>query len=309
MSKMTFLKLSEIVIKEEKKPLTPMEIWEIGKEKGYSSEMETQGKTPWQTIGARLYVDIKDNENSIFIKIKSKPVKFYLKSLTIGQDLQKIEEKETEKTDKGKKFGFLERDLHPFLSYYTYNYMHVYTKTIYHEKSDKKKFSQWIHPDIVGIYFPIDDWQDELLSFSKEIGVAALKLFSFELKRELGFHNLRESFFQAVSNSTWANEGYLVAAEIDTDEEFQYEIKRLSTSFGIGIIQIDINDPDSTKIIYPARSKNELDWENMNKLADENPDFKEFLKRIKTDYMGSEVRKELYDKIYEAEKLLEMIKK
>lgn len=306
---MTFLKLSETTIKEEKRPLTPMEIWEIGKEKGYTKEMETQGKTPWQTIGARLYVDIKDNENSIFLKVKTKPVKFYLKYLLEGQDLHKIEQKEIEKVNKIKKFSFLERDLHPFLSYYTYNYMHVYTKTIYHEKSDKKKFSQWIHPDIVGIYFPIDDWQDELLSFSKEIGAASLKLFSFELKRELNFQNLRESFFQAVSNSSWANEGYLVAADIDTDEEFQFEIKRLSTSFGIGIMQIDTNDPDSTKIIYPAKPKSELDWENMNKLADENPDFKEFLKRIKTDYMSSEVRKELYDKVYEAERLLEIIKK
>jgi uncharacterized protein len=31
--------------------------------------------------------------------------------------------------------------------------------------------------------------------------------------------NLREVFFQAVSNSSWANEGYLEAAEIDTANE------------------------------------------------------------------------------------------
>lgn len=309
MSKMTFLKLSEKVILEEKKPVTPMEIWNIGKQKGYTDEMETQGKTPWQTIGARIYVDIRDNQESIFLKIKSKPVKFFLKSLVSGQELQKIEKKEIEKAEKPKKNGFSERELHPFLSYYTYNYMHVFTKTIFHEKSNKKSFTQWIHPDIVGVYFPIGEWQEDLLNFSKEIGASSMKLFSFELKKELDFHNLRESFFQAVSNSSWANEGYLVAVEIDSDEEFQYEIKRLSTSFGIGIIQIDIDDPDSTRTIYPAKFKNELDWENMNKLADENPDFKEFLRRIKTDYKSNEVRKELYDKISEAETLIVNIKK
>jgi hypothetical protein len=33
------------------------------------------------------------------------------------------------------------------------------------------------------------------------------------MKKELNFSNLRESYFQAVSNSSWANEGYLVTAE------------------------------------------------------------------------------------------------
>jgi hypothetical protein len=45
------------------------------------------------------------------------------------------------------------------------------------------------------------------------------------LKKDLNFSNLRESYFQAVSNFSWANEGYLVAVEIDTDKEFMEPIK------------------------------------------------------------------------------------
>jgi hypothetical protein len=67
-------------------------------------------------------------------------------------------------------------------------------------------------------------------------------VFSFELKKSLSFGNLREAFFQAVSNSSWANEGYLVAAEISQDEDFLSELRRLSSSFGIGVVQLADSD-------------------------------------------------------------------
>jgi len=309
MGKLTFLKLSEKILFEEKKPLTSVEIWELAKLKGYAKEIGTQGKKPWHTISAQINANIRDKQNSIFIKIKSKPVKFFLNSLASSNEISKIEKVELNKIDKPKEFPYTERDLHPFLAYYANIYLKVFTKTIFHEKSARKKFSQWIHPDIVGACFSIDEWQEEVLAFSKEIGAPIIKIYSFELKRELNFQNLRESFFQAVSNSSWANKGYLVAAEIDPDEEFQFELKRLSTSFGIGIIKIDINEPDSSQIIYSSKYKTELDWENMNKLSEENPDFKYFLKRIKTDLNSNEIRKELYDKVYEnADELVKIIK-
>lgn len=88
-----------------------------------------------------------------------------------------------------------------------------------------------------------------------------------------------------------------------------FELKRLSTSFGIGIIKIDVEDPDSSEILFPAKFKTELDWDTINKLAGENVDFKEFIKRIKNDLSSKEVRKEKYDQVYNVEKLREMIKK
>ena len=61
--------------------------------------------------------------------------------------------------------------------------------------------------------------------------------------------NYREFFFQAVSNSSWANEGYLVAAEIIQDDELLSELECLSIAFGIGIIQLDITDIDALNIV------------------------------------------------------------
>ncbi len=309
MKKLTFKELAIKILEEEKRPLTPMEIWDIAVKKEYDKQCDTRGKTPWNTIAALIYVDMRDNPASPFVKIDSKPRKFFLKTLVSDEELRKIEEEERGRIEGPKKLKYSEREIHPFLAYFAYTYMRTYTKTIYHEKSNKKKYSQWLHPDMVGVYFPIEEWKSEVVDFAKEIGSPSIVLHSFEIKRELGFHNLRESFFQAVSNSSWANEGYLASANIDEDDELLSELKRLSTAFGIGIIRLDINDPDSSEIILPARHRRELDWETINKLAYENPDFRVFLKRIKIDLSSKEIRKEKYDKIIEKEELIRRIKK
>lgn len=308
MEKWTFLELAKKILEEEKKPLSSEEIWEVGKSKGYDRNVGTQGKTPWMTIGSQIYVNIRDKKDSPFIKIDSRPKRFYLRSLVKPGDELKFIEEQTVGVLPLKKFEYLEEDLHPFLAYYIYYYLKAYTKTIHHTKSGKGEYGEWVHPDMVGCYFPLDEWKPEVVDFSSAIGNISIKLFSFEIKRELNFGNVRESFFQTVSNSSWANEGYLVASEISKDEDFHNELKRLSTSFGIGVIQINIDDPDAGEILFPARFKEYLDWDTVNKLTI-NPDFKEFLKRIKIDISSKEIRKEKYDKILTKEELTKLVKR
>jgi len=298
-----FIQFAEKIIQEMKKPLTPSEIWEIGVQRGYVDQLNSIGKTPWQTIGARIYVDIKDNPETVFLKLKLKPTKFYLKTLSQDYDLIVLE-KEQEKIQAKKNVGYTERDLHRFLTYYVYTYHGIYTKTICHEFSSKKKYAQWVHPDVVGVYFPFEQWESEINNISKDLGNLSIRLYSYELKKSLNFANLRESFFQAVSNSSWSNEGYLVTVDIADDDEFMEEIKRLSNSFGIGLIKLDITNPDSSDIIYPAKQKDAIDIDTMNKIAQINPDYRAFLKRIKTDLNSKEIRKEKYDKVFESEALI-----
>jgi hypothetical protein len=59
-------------------PLTFMEIWKKGQELGF--EVETDGKTPFNTLGAQLFVDVRDNPSSEFIKVGKRPARFFLKS-------------------------------------------------------------------------------------------------------------------------------------------------------------------------------------------------------------------------------------
>lgn len=300
---MTFLELAEKVLREEQRPLTPMEIWQIAQEKGYDKQVGSRGKTPWDTIGSRLYVDVRDNSNSIFIKASVEPTRFFLKEFLGALPLPEKTQLRQEKP------AYKERDLHPFLTYFLRTYYTIYTKTIFHEESSKERYAQWLHPDMVGVYFPLESWAPEVLEISREIGTLGLKLFSYEIKRELNFSNLRESFFQAVSNSSWAHQGFLVASKIEEDRDFLLELKRLSNSFGIGVIRIDVDNPDDSEILITASEKEFVDMETMNRLAQANSGFKEFLRRIKTDLSIREIRKEWYDPIKTSEELVASIKK
>jgi len=303
MEKMTFLQLAKKVMEEAKRPLTTIDIWNMAIERGYDKQLSSLGLTPWNTIGAQIYVNIRDDEESPFIKVESKPRKFYLKGMPYDEETILEESKETVRS-------FTERNLHPFLSYYSFTSWKVYTKTIYHEQSSKSSYAQWLHPDIVGIYLPFGaDWKTEVFNVSKEIGSPYVRFYSFELKKELGFSKLREYFFQAVSNSSWANYGYIAAADIDEDPSFQYELNRLSRAFGIGVIKLDIEDPNLSETIYPARYNPDLDWDTMNKLTSENPNFREFMVRVQRDVHNSEIIKERYDKVFSIEELVEYMDK
>ncbi len=299
---MTFLELAEKILIEKQQPLSSTEIWNFAIQKGYEKELNTGGKTPWATLGAQIYVNAKDNPKSLFAKTDSRPKKFYLKSQVSKIDLSETAIAKDEIIVKKKKFDYLEKDLHAYLSYYAYYFLNCVTKTINHSHSTKKEFGEWVHPDIVGCYFPLEDWKNEVYDLSSSIGNISIKIFSFELKRELNLGNLRESFFQTVSNSSWANESYLVCAELSEDIDFRQELSRLSTSFGIGIIKLNLEDPNSTEIPYPAKFRDTLDWETINKLT-MNSDFKEFIKLIKTDIISKKIHLKEYDLIIEEEKL------
>lgn len=65
---------------------------------------------------------------------------------------------------------------------------------------------------------PLEEWEPELIELGELSDNNLIKLYSFELKKSLNKGNYREAYFQAVSNSSWAHEGYLVASEIKQDE-------------------------------------------------------------------------------------------
>jgi len=309
MKQLSFLELAKRVLAEEKRPLSADEIWDIAKQKGYDAEVSTKGKTPAATISARLYVDIHDQSDSPFCKVGSRPARFFLKQLAPDDARKAIEDAIAKQPVQSPKPEVLERDLHPFLSYFAWLHWRAHTKTIEHSKSEKKEYGEWVHPDLVGCYSPLKEWQTEVFELSTAVGDTTLRFYSFELKRELGFPNLRESFFQTVSNSSWANEAYLVAAKVSGDGDFRSELARLSTSFGIGVIELNLEEPESSWIVFPATRKEVLDWDMINKLATMNSDFKEFLKRVKTDIQSKEIREERYDKVYKPDELKEMLKK
>ena len=204
-------------------------------------------------------MNVRDNEESRFIGVGKRPTRFFLKERQSEVAPDAIAKAEKEQAKKPKpKVPYEERDLHPLLAYFAYANLSfnrgrpILTKTVYHEKSKKSGYSEWVHPDVVGFYFPLDDWKPDVIELNRLSDNNSLRLFSFELKKALTKGNYREAFFQAVSNSSWAHEGYLVAVDILQDNDFLSELERLASSFGIGIICLDPADLDSSSVLYHA---------------------------------------------------------
>lgn len=120
--------------------------------------------------------------------------------------------------------------------------------------------------------------------------------------------HLREYFFQAVSNSSWANEGYLVALKYSDDSEFRDEMRRLNNAFGIGFIKLNAEDVAQSEILLPAKENKSNDWEMIDRLVEENPDFKTFIDWITEDYQVKKV-KSRYDEVFSPEKMKEYVVK
>lgn len=272
--KLTYKELIIEVLKQTKKPLNVSEIWQKALEKGLDKKLSSIGQTPTQTIWNRLLTD-KIN----FLKTSIKPTTFWLKERE--NELLKLDNKNEITNEKQEKNKFHERDLHPLLVKFLYENLdfNLNCKTIYHEQSKKGKGGEdkWNYPDIVGVYFPYDDYEKETITLLENIKQNSYKLFSFELKIALNFSNLKECYFQAVSNSSWANEGYLAVLQ-EIDSEVLSELRRLNQSFGIGVIKLE-KDISNSQILISAKEK-ELDIQTLNMLINKNPNFKEFIDDI-----------------------------
>lgn len=148
--------------------------------------------------------------------------------------------------------------------------------------------NEWLHPDLVGLENLTADWARELRECVSVLGERRARLWSFEVKLLLNRSNARKSFFQAVSNSSWAHVGYLVAATVEGDGTLK-ELRMLAAAHGIGLLQLDVENPTESQILIPARERAEIDWEMCNRLTAENPDFAEFLGRVRRFHQTGEL--------------------
>lgn len=188
-----------------------------------------------------------------------------------------------------------EHGLYPLLSRYLWEEFGLYSKRIDEKRSSNKRGpngNRWLYPDVVGMEDLGADWHQEVRDCVNQYSDKRTKLWSFEAKLLINRSNVRECFFQAVSNSSWANFGYLVAAEIGGQDTLK-ELRMLFAAHGIGFIKLDVDNPADSQVLIPARERDEIDWDMANRLATENRDFLEYVKLVKQFYQTGEVR--LYD--------------
>lgn len=253
-------------------------------------DLASLGKTPWAGMGSQLYMEAKKPDGKITAQ-GSRPKLFSLRQAFSGS-LKALplagHTAALPPAAQTQKARFHERDLHPLLCKFLAEHplFAAQSRTIFHEKSGKsqKGADKWLYPDMVGVQFEYADYEhSSLQAWMRKFDRLPIKIFSFEIKKHLDFGNYKEYFFQAVSNSSWANEGYLVALSVPQDSEFREALQKLSQSFGIGIILLDAANLSQSEILSPAKYKKQMDYAVMYELAEKNRDFSQFLTTI-TEY-------------------------
>ena len=236
----------------------------------------SDGKTLEATVSALLGDFIRKNDTRIGRLKEGRTYFYYLTKNQLENkiDLLNIQQK----IDKKPKIDFYERDLHPlFVSYL--KSQNIFSKTILHEesKNSRDETQKWVHPDIIGVKFTKlnSDITSRLLKTLEKKD--SCEIISYELKKEINSdYELKKSYFQAVSNSSWANRGYLVALDINTN--LYSELERLNKAFGIGIIKLHSN-PFESQILFQS-SYRELDYQTIDKLSNINGKYEDIIEQI-----------------------------
>jgi uncharacterized protein len=256
-------------------------------------KFETDTDFIWQ-LAAEVSINREDlqKEHPEFQTTEGRPRKYYYTETpetptTVEEGASKTSPLSGEKEPKKS-----ESDLYQILHLYMKSEdPAVYTRRIDEKRSSNKQGrsgNHWLHPDLVGLEVLDNSWKSEVRECAKALNGQRAKLWSFEVKLRVERWNVREIFFQAVSNSSWAHYGYLAAGEFE-DKTFK-ELRMLSAAHGIGIIQLDSDVPSESQILIPAHERAEVDWDSANRLATENPDFHHFLKLVKQFHQIGEVK-------------------
>jgi uncharacterized protein len=304
--------LFELAIKTLDKidrPLSSENIWEEAEKLGYTKFVTTVSKTPWKAIKSTITSNIlKNPSNSIIFVDDSDDDLFSLKS----KEYKNLHEIDINNISKEISVKILEKQLHPLLSTFAYSHDKLLcsTKTINASGGEKglKNFRLWTYPDIVGVHFPKSihktAWDIHSL-FQGDL----IRIYSFELKTYLDYSNLKHSFFQAVSNSNWAHEGYLVTAQINQDKKFKDELKKLSESFGIGIILLNVISIFESEILHPAFRRSNLNHTFINDLVKINKTFNEFMMEVNSSSKNLQLNESFFDPTFDEIEAREYIKK
>lgn len=169
----------------------------------------------------------------------------------------------------------------------------VYPFPIKHGNTPSKRGTRgrrkWKHPDIVGVQGIGEkaNWNSTIRQLSGFIKPVQAKLWSFELKDRVTRGTVAECYNQAISNSSWANFGYLCVGGID-GRETKTELKILNNRHGIGVIFVDRNDFYGTHILFPAQERKDVDLDFCQNLI-ENKEFERFLLKAINVYKTGEV--------------------
>jgi len=191
-----------------------------------------------------------------------------------------------------------EHDLYPLLCRYLHAEFGLYPKRIDEKRASNRngpKGNIWLFPDIVAMEDLGAEWHKDIRDCVRHYGDPRCRLWSFEVKLKLNRSNVREAWFQTVSNSSWSNQGYLVTAEVEGADTMK-ELRLLAAAHGIGLIVLDVEDPtEGSEIRIPARERSDVDWDACNRLAEENADFRDYIRAVRQFHQTDDIKRGDWD--------------
>lgn len=274
----------------------------------YSAELAEKRKNPRFTsdedflsqisaeVGGSRTVKAKEMCPQVMTRDKPRPRLFYWGEPTVEQTDANVAPEPTVET-----ITLTEHSLYPILTEYLSQEEGLLCRRVDEKRSSNNKGlggNHWLYPDIVALE-PLDkEWDPVVQNCVRHSEGRLTRLWSFEVKKQLNRSNVRECFFQAVSNSSWAHFGYLVATEINEDKQrsVERELQMLCALHGIGVILLDPHDFTNSQTLIPARERTSVDWQSVNRLVEENRDFKEFIELVGEYHQTGKIHKSLWNK-------------
>lgn len=196
-----------------------------------------------------------------------------------------------------------EKDLYPMVAKYLWE---MKSRKLYPMRIDEKKAAntngkegnKFLYPDLVALedLMPSNVWKENVRLGAIASGAPQSKIWSFEVKYEINsISDARKSYLQAITNSAWANYGYLVATKISTTA-FD-ELKLFHELHGIGVLLLDTGNPENDTVIkLSARERESVDWPMCNRIACQNKDFEQFLGKVADFHkLGKTHKKDWYE--------------
>ena len=251
-------------------------------------------------IAAEIGAQRPDQKMTKIKRTEGRPRKYYY-SESSDIEVNDFPENISESADAPERDKINEYDLYPVLANFLWSEFKIHSKRINEKRGSNRNAgsNKWLYPDLVGMEDLSQDWHREIKDCVKEYTNKKTRLWSFEVKILINRANVREVFFQTVSNSSWANFSYLVASEMKGSDTLK-ELRMLASLHGIGFILLDADNPSESQIMIPAKERPDLDWNSTNRLAKENKDFLKYINLIRQFYQTGEVRStDWLAKVYE----------
>ena len=176
---------------------------------------------------------------------------------------------------------FTEHDLYPVLGEFVAKELRCLAMRIDEKRSHNRRGhrgNHWLYPDAAGMIILSGNWHPEVSDLAHSLGSPSVRLCSFEVKKSIHQSNVRETVFQTVSNSSWANFAYLAAETLES--KAADELRLLCLAHGIGFIDLNRDEPLESQITIPARFNDQVNFDLLTRLSSENTDAERYLDHV-----------------------------